>query len=160
MQHADKCIRHIIAITVLEQTLLTCFYKALARKSSIRWAESCSSACPDPWLSPLTWQRGRERWEILNGLVLPLDSCPSTVDYIAPKWSWERHLEKYPGIRHYSSEKEGWTGDVTEEWFLGLSDGAKVVFNTLHTTCKAYVRQAFVLPYCTIIKYKGKGIGQ
>lgn len=38
--------------------------------------------------------------------------------------------------------------------------GFKVMFNTLQTTCRAYIREASVLPYCTIIKYKGKGIGQ
>lgn len=38
--------------------------------------------------------------------------------------------------------------------------GFKVVFNTLQTTCKAYIGEASVLSYCTIIKCKGKGIGQ
>lgn len=36
--------------------------------------------------------------------------------------------------------------------------GFNVVFNTLQTTCKAYIREASAFPYCTIIKCKGKGI--
>lgn len=35
----------------------------------------------------------------------------------------------------------------------------KVAFNTLQTTCKAFLKEAFVLPYSTILRYKGKGVG-
>lgn len=107
------------------------------------------------------WLRNGKRWENLHRVVLPLDSCLSTVDYIAPKFKvvFRKVLEKYTGSRCKSSERGGQKSNIFGEWFLKFADMVWVSSNAPRNTCKAFIEEASVLPYGTIIKYKGKVIG-